>query len=93
MFADDTNMLGHHTDISSLQLHIHDKLRIWCEWSQANKRFLNVLKSYYIQSTRKCPIPEDIAIKINIVTISRVKLVNLLGVVMDENLTKIISST
>ena len=75
MFADDTSMLAHDKDISSLQSHINDNLEIVSKWLQVIKLSLNVLKSHYMLFTRKRSIPDDIEIKINNITISRVKLV------------------
>ena len=43
MFADDTSMLGHDKDISSLQSHINDNLETVSKWLQVNKLSLNVL--------------------------------------------------
>ena len=80
-------MLGHDKNISSLQSHINDTLEVVSKWLQVNKLSLNVLKSHYMLFTRKRSIPDDIEIKINNITISRVKQVKFLGVIMDEKLT------
>ena len=45
IFADDTSMLIHDKDISSLQSHINDTLEVVSKWLQVNKLSLNVLKS------------------------------------------------
>ena len=60
MFADDTSMLGHDKDISSLQSHINDNLEIVSKWLQVNKHSIKVLKSHYMLFTRKRSIPDDI---------------------------------
>ena len=86
MFADDTSMLGHDKNINSLQSCINENLQMVSEWLQVNKLSLNISKSHFMLFTRKRTDVHDINIEINNITISRVKNVKFLGVILDEKM-------
>ena len=86
MFADDTSMLGHDKNINSLQSCINENLQMVTEWLQVNKLSLNISNSHFMLFTRKRTNVHDINIEINNITISRVKNVKFLGVILDEKM-------
>ena len=86
MFVDDTSMLGHDKNINSLQSSINENLQMVSEWLQVNKLSLNISKSHFMLFTRKRTDVHYINIEINNITISRVKNVKFLGVILDEKM-------
>ena len=86
MFADDTSLLGHDTDISVLKAKVNDDLVIISSWLNANKLSLNLSKSQFMLFTRKHFTLTDINITVNNVCIDRVNKVKFLGTIMDDKL-------
>jgi hypothetical protein len=86
MFADDTSLLGHDTDISVLKAKVNADLMIISSWLNANKLSLNLSKSHFMLFTRKHFNLTDINITVNNVCINRVNKVKFLGTIMDDKL-------
>ena len=86
LFADDTTLFTHNTEINNLIKSMKDDLQLVSEWLTANCLTLNIGKTYFvIFSTRE--IPNDIQIQIGHQTIERHSSGKFLGVILDEKLT------
>ena len=86
MFADDTSLLCHNTDMSILKMNINNDLTLLSNWLKANKLSLNVEKSHYMIFSRKKDTPHDVDLRINEAKICRVNNVKFLGIIVDESL-------
>ena len=94
MFADDTNLFYEHKDLKTFFSLVNQKLQKINEWFEANKLSLNVGKTKYSlfhKPSRKDDLPlllPRLLIKKH--KVARVKSIKFLGVLLDENLGKII---
>ena len=88
LFADDTSLLSYGLNLNDVIIEakeLFDKLYHWCV---ANKLSINSNKTNFVLFHMKNkPVPNDFdSIQTNHMTIGRVKTVNYLGLVIDENL-------
>ena len=87
LFADDTNLVYSHDNVSSFMSPINSELSMLNEWSQANKLSVNISKTnYIIFKPRQRKKIFDFNLKINNKEINRVNEVCFLGIILDENL-------
>ena len=90
MFADDTNLFYEHKDLQTLFSLVNQELQKINEWFEANKLSLNVEKTKYSlfhKPSRKDDLPlllPRLLIKKH--KVERVKSIQFLGVLLDENL-------
>ena len=95
MFADDANLFYEHKDLKTLFSLVNQELQKFNELFEANKLCLNVGKTkYYLfhKPSRKDDLPlllPRLLIKKH--QVERVKSIKFLGVLLDENLGKIIT--
>jgi hypothetical protein len=88
LFADDTNILYQHHNLSELEQITNMELEILHKWFAANKLSLNVSKTKYMIFHKKTSSNfPDLNINIYSNTIERVSCIKFLGVVLNENLT------
>ena len=91
MFADDTNLFYSHKNIETLFETVNKELININIWFQANKLSLNTKKTKFVlfhKPRTKVKLPLSLPVlKINNVTIERVKALKFLGVIIDENIT------
>ena len=91
MFADDTNLLFSHRNISSLFLTVYKELSKIGEWFRANRMSLNIKKKktnihFFTRIQIKIIYPQKLlALKIADRAIERTNAIKLLGVLLDEN--------
>ena len=88
LFADDTSLLSYGLNLNDVIIQakeLFDKLYHWCV---ANKLSINSDKTNFVLFHMKNkPVPNDFdSIRTNHMTIRRVKIINYLGLVIDENL-------
>ena len=87
LFADDTNLLFSHKDLTSLTEMVNQEINKFSSWLIANKLSLNLDKTkFMVFSPRQRKIPAEISIAINGKEIEKVKQTIFLGVVIDEHL-------
>ena len=91
MFADDTNLLISHPNISSLLLTVNNELYKIGEWFKANRLSLNIKKTKYTlfhKNSVKDNIPLKLPeLKIADRAIERTHVIKFLGLLLDENIT------
>ena len=85
IYADDTNLLLHNTNMHSLHIHLNTELQVINIWIKHNKLRLNVSKTNYIlfqnHSIKRVMPP----VTIDGTTLNRVDIINFLGVYIDGN--------
>ena len=87
LFADDTNLLYSHDNVSSLSSLINSELSKLSVWLQVNKLSINITKSnYIIFKPRQKRLILDLNLEINHPKVNRASEVCFLGVILDENL-------
>jgi len=86
LFADDTNMFLHDTDIDSLSVRANKALFDISMWFKLNKLSVNIKKCNFILFSTK-QLNVDIKICIDNIHLERVKQTKFLGVIINERLT------
>ena len=83
LFADDTTLFTHNTEVNNLIKEMKDDLQLVSEWLIANSLTLNIGKTYFvIFSTRE--VPNNLQIQIGHQTIEKYTSGKFLGVILDE---------
>ena len=86
LFADDTNLFISGHDIETLCNKINEDLEKIKEWLSANKLSLNVMKTHHMVFTSRNKSVSDIDIRINNLSIERVYVTKILGILIDSQL-------
>ena len=89
-FADDTNLTFSAGDLSVLQSEMSEDLNKIFTWLCSNKLTLNTLKTDFMvigSRQRIATLEGDIALSVNGITLEKVRIVNCLGLSIDEFLT------
>ena len=89
MYADDTTLLYTQSDLSDIEKNVNGELELIANWFKANKLMLNLKKTNFCafyNKKKELSIINDISLAINTVPISKVNVVNFLGVLIDCDL-------
>jgi hypothetical protein len=89
LFADDTNIMFSHTDLTSLCTLANSELDNLTNWFLVNKLSVNISKTKYVlfHTNRKNSIPSNLPpVEISGQALERVQTIKFLGVILHENL-------